>query len=181
MPMNTPPFSTQYSILCGQLADGSPVIIPVDASGNLPVSVSDNASVTTPSAWITYGALGAACATKDAYDALAVAPTSIPLECGVSGLRVSLMNTTAAQNGKLAVLHFKSDGSLVEIVEVDVPDADLTMGWDRTFWGAPAGNEVKPKQSIKVDLKQDSASGDYATLVMSALEGGAFYARVQVI
>lgn len=179
--MATPPFSTQFSILCGQLSDGSPVIIPVDASGNLPVSISNNAPVVAHSEWITYGALRAACTTKAAYDALDPAPTAIPLAGGVSGLRVSLANTTAAQSGALCVRHFASDGSLKDVVEVSIPTTDLVASWTRAVWNAPSGAEIKLKQDVVVLLRQHAESGDYATLTMSAVLGGAFYARVQVL
>lgn len=45
--LNTPPFQTQYSQMCGQLADGTPVVLRMDQNGNLPVAISGRTIPTT--------------------------------------------------------------------------------------------------------------------------------------
>jgi hypothetical protein len=38
----TPPFAVQYSLLCAQRADGTTIVLQVDADGNLPMALELN-------------------------------------------------------------------------------------------------------------------------------------------
>jgi hypothetical protein len=115
-----------------------------------------------------------------ATSALLIASGAEVLATGQSDvLEVSLVNSTAAQSGKLIVAEFSEPVPTVANMiapprENDISATDQTGTTDRVLWGLTTGTEYAAKQPIRLQVTRNH----YAMIAVSSTTGGTWYARV---